>query len=79
VTDVIGRDYFPSIYFREPSRVLFEIATLSPGFAVDEDPAHLGERLRLAEQHEHLRSRLDQALTPVINPRTGHGRMSPRL
>ena len=49
VTDVIDRDYFHSIYFREPRGVLFEIATLSPGFAVDEDPEHLGEELRLPE------------------------------
>jgi glyoxalase family protein len=69
VTPVIDRDYFLSIYFREPSHVLFEIATLSPGFAVDEDPAHLGESLRLPKQHEHLRDRLDQLLTPIVNPR----------
>jgi glyoxalase family protein len=69
VTDVIDRDYFYSIYFREPSHVLFEIATLSPGFAVDENPAHLGETLRLPRQHEHQRQRLEQLLTPVTNPR----------
>ncbi len=46
VTDVRDRDYFRSIYFREPRGVLFEIATLSPGFAVDEDPEHLGEALQ---------------------------------
>ena len=55
VTDVRDRDYFKSIYFRIPSGVLFEIATLSPGFAVDEDAEHLGEALRLPKQHEHLR------------------------
>ena len=44
-TPVIDRFYFSSIYFREPSGVLFEIATLGPGFSVDEDPEHLGERL----------------------------------
>jgi glyoxalase family protein len=69
VTDVLDRDYFTSIYFREPRHVLFEIATLSPGFAVDEDPDHLGEELRLPKQHEHLRARLEQLLTPVDNPR----------
>ena len=47
VTDVRDRDYFHAIYFREPRGILFEIATLSPGFAVDEDPDHLGEALRL--------------------------------
>jgi glyoxalase family protein len=69
VTEVLDRDYFRSIYFREPRHVLFEIATLSPGFAVDEDPAHLGEQLRLPPQHEHLRARLEQVLIPLTNPR----------
>jgi len=69
VTDVRDRDYFQSIYFREPRGVLFEIATLSPGFAVDEDPEHLGEQLRLPRQHEHLRDQLERTLTPVVNPR----------
>ena len=50
--------------------MLFEIATLSPGFAVDEDPEHLGEALRLPKQHEHLRAQLEQTLRPVNNPRT---------
>jgi len=49
--------------------VLFEIATLSPGFAVDEDPEHLGEELRLPKQHEHLREELEATLRPVNNPK----------
>jgi glyoxalase family protein len=69
VTPVQDRDYFLSIYFREPRGVLFEIATMSPGFAVDEDPDHLGEELRLPKQHEHLRSHLEATLRPVENPR----------
>jgi glyoxalase family protein len=69
VTPVIDRDYFHSIYFRQPQGILFEIATTSPGFAVDEDPAHLGEALRLPKQHEHLRSWLERHLTPLTNPR----------
>jgi glyoxalase family protein len=69
VTDVRDRDYFRSIYFREPRGVLFEIATRSPGFAVDEDPQHLGEQLRLPRQHEHLRGDLERTLAPVANPR----------
>jgi glyoxalase family protein len=69
VTEVIDRDYFHAIYFREPRGVLFEIATMSPGFAVDEDPEHLGEALRLPAQHEHLRAELERTLTPVFNPR----------
>jgi glyoxalase family protein len=69
VTPVIDRDYFLSIYFRQPQGVLFEIATTSPGFAVDEDPDHLGEELRLPGQHEHLRPQLERLLTPLSNPR----------
>ena len=45
-TGIIDRQYFHSIYFHEPGRVLFEIATVQPGFAVDEDPDRLGEELR---------------------------------
>jgi glyoxalase family protein len=69
VTDVRDRDYFRSIYFHEPRGVLFEIATLSPGFAVDEDPEHLGEELRLPRMHEPLREQLLRTLTPLVNPR----------
>jgi glyoxalase family protein len=70
VTPVIDRDYFNAIYFRQPQGILFEIATTSPGFAVDEDPNHLGEELRLPKQHEHLRKQLEQVLKPLTNPRT---------
>jgi glyoxalase family protein len=70
-TPIIDRQYFLSIYFREPRGVLFELATLSPGFAIDEDPAHLGEQLRLPPQHEHLREHLEHSLTPLRNPRAG--------
>jgi glyoxalase family protein len=70
VTPVIDREYFHAIYFRQPQGILFEIATTSPGFAVDEDPAHLGEELRLPPQHEHLRPQLERSLTPLVNPRT---------
>jgi glyoxalase family protein len=70
VTPVIDRDYFLSVYFRQPQGILFEIATTSPGFAIDEDPEHLGEALRLPTQHEHLRPQLERLLTPLSNPRT---------
>jgi glyoxalase family protein len=70
VTPVIDRDYFLSIYFRQPQGILFEIATTSPGFAVDEDPEHLGEGLRLPAQHEHLRPQLERRLIALTNPRT---------
>lgn len=69
VTPVIDRDYFHAIYFREPRGVLFEIATVGPGFAVDEDPERLGEALRLPTAHEALRPRLERDLTPIVNPR----------
>ena len=69
VTSVKDRDYFDAIYFREPRGILFEIATLSPGFAVDEDPETLGEALKLPKQHEHLRERIEQVMTPLENPR----------
>ena len=68
-TPVIDRFYFKSIYFREPAGVLFEIATLGPGFATDEPIEHLGERLSLPPAFEHLRDRLDGILTPLPDPR----------
>jgi glyoxalase family protein len=73
-TPVIDRFYFRSIYFREPSGVLFEIATLGPGFATDEPPEHLGERLSLPPAFEHLRDRLEPVLTPLPNPRAAASR-----
>jgi glyoxalase family protein len=73
-TPVIERFYFRSVYFREPSGVLFEIATIGPGFAVDEDPAHLGERLSLPPRFEPLRERLEASLTPLPNPRAALSR-----
>ena len=68
-TPVIERFYFKSVYFREPSGVLFELATLGPGFATDEDPEHLGERLSLPPAFEHLREQIEPKLTPLPNPR----------
>jgi glyoxalase family protein len=69
VTPIIDRFYFKSIYFREPSGVLFEIATIGPGFATDEPIEHLGERLSLPPDFEHLRSQVEPVLTPLPNPR----------
>ena len=68
-TPVIDRFYFRSVYFREPSGVLFELATIGPGFAVDEPVEHLGEKLSLTPQYEHLRSQVEPHLTPLRNPR----------
>jgi glyoxalase family protein len=70
-TPIIDRFYFRSIYFREPSGVLFEIATLGPGFATDEPAEHLGERLSLPPDFEHLRDQLDGVLTPLPDARAG--------
>jgi glyoxalase family protein len=70
-TPVIDRFYFRSIYFREPSGVLFEIATLGPGFTVDEPVEHLGEKLSLPPDFEHLRADVEPKLRPVVNPRVG--------
>ena len=69
VTPIIDRFYFKSIYFREPSGVLFEIATIGPGFTVDEPAEHLGEKLSLPPDYEHLRDRVEPLLTPLPNLR----------
>jgi len=68
-TPIIDRFYFRSIYFREPNGILFEIATIGPGFAADEDPEHLGERLSLPPEYEHLRAEVEPKLTPLPDPR----------
>jgi glyoxalase family protein len=68
-TPVIDRFYFRSIYFREPSGVLFEIATIGPGFTTDEPLEHLGERLSLPPAFEHLREQVEPILTPLPDPR----------
>ena len=68
-TPVIDRFYFRSVYFREPAGVLFELATMGPGFAADEDAEHLGERLSLPPKFESLRAQLEQTLTPLPDPR----------
>jgi len=70
-TPEIDRFYFRSVYFREPSGVLFEIATIGPGFTVDEPLEHLGEKLSLPPAFEHLRDEVEPRLRPVENPRLG--------
>jgi glyoxalase family protein len=67
-TQVIERFYFKSVYFLEPSGVLFEIATIGPGFGIDEDEAHIGERLSLPPPFEPMREQLEQTLTPLPYP-----------
>ncbi|HEX6391164.1 MAG TPA: VOC family protein [Solirubrobacteraceae bacterium] len=68
-TPIIDRQYFHSVYFREPSGVLFELATRDIGFDYDEPRETLGEALKLPPQHERLRPQLEQVLTPLVNPR----------
>ena len=64
-TPVIDRFWFRSVYFKEPGGVLFELATLGPGFSVDEDPAHLGERLILPPWLEPRRREIEAVLPPL--------------
>jgi glyoxalase family protein len=68
VTPVMDRDYFDSIYFREPGGVLFEIATDPPGFTLDEKLEELGTHLRLPPWLESARSQIEQILPPIQVP-----------
>jgi glyoxalase family protein len=65
VTEVMDRQYFTSIYFREPGGVLYEIATVPPGFGVDESTADLGKGLKLPPWEEPRRARIESVLPPV--------------
>lgn len=73
VTPIINRQYFHSIYFREPGGVLFEIATDPPGFATDEPVERLGTSLKLPPWLEQARPELERLLPPVVLPNTGGG------
>ena len=65
VTEVRDRCYFQSIYFREPGGVLFEVATVQPGFAIDEAPASLGRDLKLPPWEEPYRAEIERGLAAV--------------
>ncbi|HEV2480262.1 MAG TPA: ring-cleaving dioxygenase [Puia sp.] len=65
ITPRINRDYFFSLYFREPGGVLFELATDNPGFTVDEPLAELGTGLRLPLQYQGMRTEIEKALPPL--------------
>jgi glyoxalase family protein len=67
ITEKIDRNYFYSLYFREPGGVLFEIASDNPGFATDETVAELGTHLMLPSQYERSRKRIEEVL-PVLHP-----------
>lgn len=62
ITPKINRDYFYSLYFREPGGVLFEIATDNPGFTVDEPLDELGKNLKLPAQYEGMRDKIEEVL-----------------
>ncbi len=62
ITEKINRDYFFSLYFREPRGVMFEIATDNPGFATDETIEELGSFLQLPNKHEPMRAHIEKAL-----------------
>jgi glyoxalase family protein len=76
VTPVVDRQYFHSVYFREPGGVLFEIATDGPGFTIDEAPAELGSQLKLPPIYQAYREQIERALPPLRLPHApaGQGR-----
>jgi len=65
VTPVIDRQYFHSIYFREPNGILFEVATDGPGFLIDESADQLGESLKLPPMYEPARSEIERVLPAI--------------
>lgn len=64
-TPVLDRNYFTSIYFREPGGVLFEVATAGPGFLIDETKEELGKELKLPAQYESFRQQIEKAVVPI--------------
>jgi glyoxalase family protein len=76
ITPVVDRQYFHSVYFREPGGVLFEIATDGPGFAIDEAVSELGSQLKLPPMYEPDRERIERVLPPLRLPHApaGHSR-----
>ena len=72
VSPVRDRNYFHSIYFREPERILFEIATDTPGFLIDESIEMLGKQLRLPEWYESRREEIEASLAKIRDPQIPH-------
>lgn len=68
VSPVMDRDYFKSIYTRDPQGHIVELATLGPGFAADEPVETLGQSLRIPKMHEHMRERIESVLIPLVVP-----------
>ena len=73
ITPVIDRQYFHSVYFREPGGVLFEIATDPPGFLIDESVAELGTQLKLPPMYEESRAEIERALPSIRLPHGAAG------
>jgi glyoxalase family protein len=73
ITPVIDRQYFHSVYFREPGGVLFEIATDPPGFTIDEPAAELGTHLKLPAVYEPSRTEIERVLPPLKLPHVPAG------
>jgi glyoxalase family protein len=71
VSPVMDRNYFHSIYYREPGGVLFEIATDNPGFAIDEPVEQLGTRLMLPAQYERAREEIEGIVPKLRLPVAG--------
>jgi glyoxalase family protein len=65
ITGKIDRNYFFSLYFREPGGVIFELASNNPGFTVDEPLNELGTHLKLPSQYEFMRDQLEKTLIPL--------------
>ena len=65
ITGKIDRNYFFSLYFREPGGVIFELASNNPGFTVDEPLNELGTHLKLPSQYEYMRDQLEKTLIPL--------------
>lgn len=74
VTQILDRQYFHSIYFREPGGVLFELATDPPGFAIDETPEHLGEALKLPSWLEPQRELIEARVLPITMAASNAGK-----
>jgi glyoxalase family protein len=68
VSQILDRDYFRSIYTHDPDGHIVELATVGPGFAHDEDPSELGQRLQLPSWLEQHRDQIESALTPLVIP-----------
>jgi glyoxalase family protein len=77
-TPVIDRYYFRSVYFREPGGILYELATIGPGFTTDEPLDTLGERLALPPDFERLRGQVEPLLTPLPDVRQWRPAVTPR-